>query len=62
MIFTARSLAMCASLDIIHYRTAKAKVKLFLFQWCYLVSKQVGQISRVEMGGFFPLFSLRQNS
>lgn len=52
---------MCVSLDIIHYRTAKAKVKLFLFQWCYLVSIQVGQISRAEKGGLFLLFSLRRN-
>lgn len=54
--FTVKSLAMSAGLDIIHYRTAKAKVKWFLFQCCYLVSIQVGQISRVEKGFFNPFF------
>ena len=47
---------MSAGLDIIHYRTTKPKVKSFLFQWCYLVSTQVGQISRVEKGGLFSSF------
>lgn len=47
---------MSAGLDIIHYRTAKAKAKRFIFQWCYLVSIQVGQISRVEKGELFSSF------